>query len=162
MDVARATTLISASDLHNARVTVLNSFCNMEYRIINTIKQNKPWIEAHMPCINFNPNRYNALAQTIVYVSNDVTISCNAVTSQKNTMLRLSHWCLAVVISKFITNNWCGVSYYGRYEKMKVCSVNWNVIKFASDIFCGLCAFIKVFTAVLYWHLTCLYICISQ
>ena len=31
----------SASDLHNARATILYPFYNMEYKIINNIRQNK-------------------------------------------------------------------------------------------------------------------------
>ena len=54
----------------------------MQYKIIKKKGQNKTWIEADIPCINVNPNRYNALAPAIVYVSNDVTISLNSMTSQ--------------------------------------------------------------------------------
>ena len=39
-------------------------------------------IEANIPGINLTPNQYNALAPAIVYVSNDVTIQFNSVTSQ--------------------------------------------------------------------------------
>ena len=72
----------SASDLHNARATILNPFYNMEYKIIKKIRQNTAWIEADILGINITPNRYNALAPAIVYVSNDVTIPFNSVTSQ--------------------------------------------------------------------------------
>ena len=75
-------TTLSASDLHNARATILNPFYNMEYKIIKKIKQNTTWIEADILGINLTPNRYNALAPAIVYVSNDVTIPFNSVTSQ--------------------------------------------------------------------------------
>ena len=40
------------------------------------------WIQADIPGINLTPNRYNALVPAIVYVSNDVTIPFNTVTSQ--------------------------------------------------------------------------------
>ena len=75
-------TTLSASDLHNARATILNPFYNMEYKIIKKIRQNTTWIEADILGINLTPNRYNALAPAIVYVSNDVTIPFNSVTSQ--------------------------------------------------------------------------------
>ena len=65
----------SASDLHNARATTLNSFHNMEYKIIKEIRQNTTWIEADILSINLTANRHNALAPAIVYVSNDVTIA---------------------------------------------------------------------------------------
>ena len=75
-------TTLSASDLHNARATILNPFYNVEYKIIKKIRQNTTWIEADILGINLTPNRYNALAPAIVYVSNDVTIPFNSVTSQ--------------------------------------------------------------------------------
>ena len=40
------------------------------------------WIEADILGINLTPNLYNAPAQAIVNVSNDVTIPFNSVTSQ--------------------------------------------------------------------------------
>ena len=39
-------TTLSASDLHNARETILNPFYNMDYKIIKKIRQNTAWIEA--------------------------------------------------------------------------------------------------------------------
>ena len=39
-------------------------------------------MEADILGINLTPNRHNALAPAIVYVSNDVTIPSNSVTSQ--------------------------------------------------------------------------------
>ena len=75
-------TTLRASDLHNARATILNPFYNMEYKIIKKIRQNTTWIEADILGINLTPNRYNALAPAIVYVNNDVTIPFNSVTSQ--------------------------------------------------------------------------------
>ena len=75
-------TTLSASDLHNARATILNPFYNMEYKIIKKKRQNTTWIDADILGINLTPNRYNALAPAIVYVSNDVTIPFNSVTSQ--------------------------------------------------------------------------------
>ena len=75
-------TTLSASDLHNARETILNPFYNMEYKITKKIRQNMTGIEADIPGINLTPNRYNALAPAIVYVSNDVTILFNSVTPQ--------------------------------------------------------------------------------
>ena len=80
-DPSQSTTL-SASDLHNARATILNPFYNMEYKIIKKIEQNMTRIEADIPGINLTPNRYNAFAPAIVYVNNDVTIPFNSVTSQ--------------------------------------------------------------------------------
>ena len=71
-----------ASDLHNARATIRNPFYNMEYKIIKKITQNTAWIEAGILGINLIPNRYNALAAAIVYVSDDVTIPFKSVTSQ--------------------------------------------------------------------------------
>ena len=71
-----------ASDLHNARATILNPFYNMEYKIIKKIRQNTAWIETDILGINLTPNRYNALATAIVYVSDDVTIPFNSLTSQ--------------------------------------------------------------------------------
>ena len=35
----------SASDLHNARATILTPFYNMEYKIIKKIRQNTTWID---------------------------------------------------------------------------------------------------------------------
>ena len=80
-DVAKSTTL-SASDLHDARATILYPFYNMKYKIIKKIRQNMTWIQAVILCINLTPSRYNALAPAIVYVNNDVTIIFNSVTSQ--------------------------------------------------------------------------------
>ena len=71
-----------ASDLHNARATILNPFYNMECKIIQKMGQNKIWIEADIPCINVTPNRYNALTPAIVYIGNDVTIPFNSMTLQ--------------------------------------------------------------------------------
>ena len=78
-DPARA---VSASDLHNARATILNPFYNMEYKIIKKIRQNLTWIGADIRGTNHTLNQYNALAPAIVYVSNDGTIPFNSVTSQ--------------------------------------------------------------------------------
>ena len=75
-------TTLSACDLHNARATILNPFYNMEYKKNKKIRQNTAWIEADILGKNLTPNRCNALAPAIVYVSNDVTIPFNAVTSQ--------------------------------------------------------------------------------
>ena len=75
-------TTLSAFDLHNARATNLNPFYDMEYKILKKIRQNTTWIDADILGINLTPNRYNALAPAIVYVSNDVTIPFNSVTSQ--------------------------------------------------------------------------------
>ena len=75
-------TTLRASDLHNARATILNPFYNMEYKMIKKIIQNSAWIEADILGKNLTPNRCNALAPSIVYVSNDVTIPFNIVTSQ--------------------------------------------------------------------------------
>ena len=75
-------TTLSASDLHNARATILNPFYNMEYKILKKIRLNKAWIEADILGKNLTPNRRNALTPAIVYVSNDVTIPFNSVTSQ--------------------------------------------------------------------------------
>ena len=55
-------TTLSASDLHNARA--------------------KYDVNRSGHSINLTPNRYNALAPAIVYVSNDVTIPFNSVMSQ--------------------------------------------------------------------------------
>ena len=52
----------SASDLHNARATILNPVYGMVYKIFKKITQNKTWIEAAIPYINLTPDRYNALA----------------------------------------------------------------------------------------------------
>ena len=75
-------TTLSASDLHNARAIILNPFYNMVYEIIKTIRQNMTWIEWDILGMNLTPNRYNVLVPAIVYVSNDVTIPFNSVTSQ--------------------------------------------------------------------------------
>ena len=72
-------TTLHASDLHNARATILNPFYNMEYKMIQKIRQNKTWIEADIPCINLTANRYIALTSAIVYASNDVTTPFNPV-----------------------------------------------------------------------------------
>ena len=66
-------TTLSASDLHNARATILNPFYDIEYIIIKKISQNMTGIEADITGIILTTNRYNALAPAIVYVSNDVT-----------------------------------------------------------------------------------------
>ena len=49
-------TTLSASDLHNARATILNPFYNMEYKIIKKIRQNTAWIEADILGKNLTPN----------------------------------------------------------------------------------------------------------
>ena len=74
-------TTLSASDLHNARATILNPFYKIEYKIIKKIRQNTAWIEADILGINLTPNQYNALAPAIVHAG-DVTIPFNSVTSQ--------------------------------------------------------------------------------
>ena len=62
-------TTLRASDLHNARATILNPFYNMEYKIIKKIEQNMTGIKADILGINLTLNRYNALAPAIVYVN---------------------------------------------------------------------------------------------
>ena len=73
-------TILSASDLHNVRATILNPFYNMEYKIIVKIGQNKTWIEGDIPDVTLTPNRYNALVPAIVYASIGVTIPFNSMT----------------------------------------------------------------------------------
>ena len=70
-----------ASDLHSARATILNTFYNMDYKIIKETGQNKTWIETDTPCKNVTPNPYNALAPAIVCVSNDVGIPFHSMAS---------------------------------------------------------------------------------
>ena len=53
-------TTLRDSDLHNARVTILDPIYNMEYKISKNIRQNKMWNEADTPCINLTLNRWNA------------------------------------------------------------------------------------------------------
>ena len=53
--------------------------------MIKKIRQNPTWIEADIRGINLTPNRYNALAPTIVYVSNGVTIPSTAWRHNSNT-----------------------------------------------------------------------------
>ena len=48
-------TTLNASDLHNARATILNPFYNMEHKIIKKIRQNMTWIEEDILGINFTP-----------------------------------------------------------------------------------------------------------
>ena len=43
----------------------------MEYKIIKKIRQNTAWIEADIQGKNLTPNRCNALAPAIGYVSNE-------------------------------------------------------------------------------------------
>ena len=50
--------------------------------MIKKISQNTTWIDADILGINLTPNRYNAFDRAIAYVSNDVTIPFNFVTSQ--------------------------------------------------------------------------------
>ena len=71
-----------ASDLQNPRATILNPFCSMGYKIIKEIRQKTTWIEVDILGINLTPNRQNALAPAIVYVSNEVTVPFKSVTSQ--------------------------------------------------------------------------------
>ena len=80
-DVGSIEPIFHISQSHNARATILNPFYNMEYKIITKISQNTAWIEADIPGTNLTPNRYNALTPAIVYVSDDVTIPFNSVTS---------------------------------------------------------------------------------
>ena len=61
--------------INNARVTILNAFFNMEFKMIKQIRQNKTWIKADIPfihltsvCIMHSPQ------PATVYVSNDVPI----------------------------------------------------------------------------------------
>ena len=75
-------TTLSASDFHNARATILNPFYNMEFKMIKKIRQNMTGIEADILGINLTLSRYNTFSAAIVYVSNDVTIPFNSVTSQ--------------------------------------------------------------------------------
>ena len=58
-------TTLSASDIHNARATILNPFYNMEYKIIKKIRQNMAWIEAAILGRKLTPNWCNALAPAI-------------------------------------------------------------------------------------------------
>ena len=46
-----------ASDVHNARTTILNRSYNMEYKTIKKIKQNMTWIKADILGIDRTPNR---------------------------------------------------------------------------------------------------------
>ena len=69
-----------------AQATVLNPFYNLEYKIIKKTRQTKTWIEVNISCTNLTPNRYNSFAPAIAYLSNDVTISGNFMTSQMNTI----------------------------------------------------------------------------
>ena len=80
-DPARASgTTLSASDLHNARETILNPFYNKAHQIIKKIRQNTTRIEADiLDSTNLTPN---ALVPAVVDVSNDVTIQFNSMTSQ--------------------------------------------------------------------------------
>ena len=50
-------TTLSASDLHNARATILNSFYDIEYEISKKIRQNTTWIEAYILGITLNPSQ---------------------------------------------------------------------------------------------------------
>ena len=50
--------------------------------MIKKIIQNKTRIEANISCINLTPNLNNALTLEIVYISNDVTVPFNSMTSQ--------------------------------------------------------------------------------
>ena len=54
----------------------------MEYKLIKKIRQNMTFIEADILGIKLTHSRYNALTPDIAYVSNDVTIPFNSVTSQ--------------------------------------------------------------------------------
>ena len=49
--------------------------------------QNKTRIKAGIECIVPTPTRYISLAAAIVYVTNDVTIPVNSMTSQMNTIV---------------------------------------------------------------------------
>ena len=75
-------TTLSASDLHNARATILNLFYNMVYKIIKKIRQNTTWIQVDILGFNLTSNQYNALAPAIVFFSSDVTIPLNPMMSQ--------------------------------------------------------------------------------
>ena len=76
--------------LHNARATIPKPFPNIDYYFNEEnktkLRQNKTWIEGDISCLTLTPNRYNALAPGVVYVSSDVTISGNFMTSQMNTI----------------------------------------------------------------------------
>ena len=50
--------------------------------MIKNIRQNETWIRADIPRINLTPNRYNALAPSIICLSNDATKPVKYLTSQ--------------------------------------------------------------------------------
>ena len=82
-------TTLSASDFHMARPTILKPFYDIECKMIKKIRQNKTWLEADIPCVNILPNRYNAFAPAVAYVSNNVVIPDNFMTSKMNTKATL-------------------------------------------------------------------------
>ena len=66
-------TTLSASGLHNARATILNPFYNMEYKIIEKIKQNTMWIEADILGINLTPTAMTSQSHSTPWRHNSNT-----------------------------------------------------------------------------------------
>ena len=65
--------------------TILNPFHNMEYKIIDNLRQNDACMKAGIPCRNLATERYNAFLTGIVYVSNDAIFPVTSMKSQMNT-----------------------------------------------------------------------------
>ena len=96
----------NASDLHNARATILNLFYNM----IKKICQNNTLTEAAIPCKNLTPNLHKAIVQPLSTSAMTWQSHWNLWIGASNTTLfrhvqGLNHGCLTALISRIIRLN---------------------------------------------------------
>ena len=85
-------TTLSASDLHNARATIRNPFCDMNCKKVRK-QLKKGWIQEDIPYVDFTPNCCNEIAPAIVYLNNDVTMPVNSMNSILNTITEQEPFC---------------------------------------------------------------------
>ena len=72
---------VSASDPHNVQANILNPFYYLDYKMNKKIRKKYGVNRSRHSRHKSHPNRYNASATVMVYVSNGVTIPINSVTS---------------------------------------------------------------------------------
>ena len=121
-------TTLSASDLHNARATILNPLYHMKYKIIKKIRQNTTWTKVVILGINLTPSQYNALAPAIVYVSNGVTIRGVTIATQR-TLLQAHVKGTEIVLKSTVWRSNLSIFLYvqGPMHGCLINNVNWTL-----------------------------------
>ena len=117
------------------------------------------WIKAEILCINFTPNLYNALTETIVYITTDITIPVNSMMSQMNTLVTQRTFLQVPVNGPDVFWDWwigagtyLAISsctrelflhvqglYHGHLAFLTLKVIRWSC-SLRSDIFCNCCA----------------------